>query len=159
MWVSRPTRRWSVLVTFAVGAVLVLPAHAREKPTSGDGSTDIEARLELGRLYHEQVFQSLDRAIAEYEAVAKAQPDLAEARYYLALAYHTKGKLNADDAGLYRRAVVEYRAYLRLAPRGELVSAARQNIAAIEARLNQGGIKASPVAPPGRGRAGVRRAP
>jgi len=43
--------------------------------------------------------------------------------------------LNADDAGLYRRAVVEYREYLRLAPRGELVSAARQNIAAIEVRL------------------------
>ena len=155
--VGRPTRRWAVLVALAVGAPLVLAAQAREKPASGDGSIDFEARFELGRLYHEQVFQSLDRAIAEYEASVKARPDVAEARYYLALAYHTKGKLNADDAGLYRRAVVEYREYLRLAPRGELVSAARQNIAAIEVRLNQGGTKESPGASPTRGRAPARR--
>lgn len=115
--------------------------------------------MELGRLYHEQVFQSLDRAIAEYEAAVKTRPDLPEARYYLALAYHTKRKWQADDAGRYRQALGEYRQYLTLAPRGDLAPIARRNIAAIEARLGQAGTRASPAPSPARSRAPARRGP
>lgn len=149
----------TLLVVLAGIGAFDVPVQARENSPSRDGATDVEARLELGRLYHEQVFQSLDRAIAEYEAAVKARPDLPEARYYLGLAYHTKGKLQADDAGLYRQALGEYRQYLTLAPRGDLAPIARRNIAAIQARLGQSGTRASPVPPAARGRARAGRAP
>lgn len=156
---ARPLRRRVLLAVLALVGITVPAVQAGESPPTRDSSTEAEARLELGRLYHEQVFQSLDRAIAEYEGVVRARPDLAEARYYLALGYHTRGKLNGDDGGLYRRALAEYREYLRLDPRGELASAARRNIAAIEARLNPGGSKGSPGASPARGRTSPRRRP
>ncbi len=124
------------------GGVAVAAAKA---PDSGrqdgakppDGRMQAEAFYELGVMYHERVFESLDLAIAEYEKAVKAKPDYAEAHYNLALSYHTKAKLGTDDKALYRRAVAEYKLYLKYNPQGELADKAKQNIRALEARLRQ----------------------
>lgn len=102
-----------------------------------DSRMQAEAHYELGVMYHERVFESLDLAIAEYEKAVKAKPDYAEAHYNLALSYHTKAKLGTDDKVLYRKAVAEYKLYLKLSPQGELAGKAKQNIRALEARLRQ----------------------
>jgi Tfp pilus assembly protein PilF len=145
-------------VTFSVGCVVTLlfapalapgqessrPPAARRAPEGGqaqDGAKSpdremrAEAFYELGVMYHERVFESLDMAIAEYEKAIKAKPDYAEAHYNLALSYHTKAKLGTDDKTLYRKAVAEYKLYLRYSPNGELAEKAKQNIRALEARL------------------------
>ncbi len=96
-----------------------------------------EAYYELGVMYHERVFESLDSAIAEYEKAVKAKPDYAEAHYNLALSYHTKAKLGTDDKALYRKAVAEYKLYLRYSPQGELANKAKQNIKVVEAKLRE----------------------
>ena len=96
-----------------------------------------EAYYELGVMYHERVFESLDSAIAEYEKAVKAKPDYAEAHYNLALSYHTKAKLGTDDKALYRKAVAEYKLYLKYSPQGELVNKAKQNIKVVEAKLRE----------------------
>jgi tetratricopeptide (TPR) repeat protein len=110
---------------------------AQDGSKSPDRSAQAEAYYELGVMYHERVFESLDLAIAEYEKAVKAKPDYAEAHYNLALSYHTKAKLGTDDKVLYRKAVAEYKLYLKFSPEGELASKAKQNIRALEARLRQ----------------------
>jgi tetratricopeptide (TPR) repeat protein len=102
-----------------------------------DSRMQAEAYYELGVMYHERVFESLDLAIAEYEKAVKAHSDYAEAHYNLALSYHTKAKLGTDDKALYRKAVAEYKLYLKFSPQGELADKAKQNIRALEARLRQ----------------------
>ncbi len=102
-----------------------------------DSRLQAEAYYELGVMYHERVFESLDLAIGEYEKAVKAKPDYAEAHYNLALSYHTKAKLGTDDKVLYRKAVAEYKQYLKLSPQGDLAGKAKQNIRALEARLRQ----------------------
>jgi tetratricopeptide (TPR) repeat protein len=126
----------------STGAVSVAAAKAPDggkqdgaKPP--DNRMQAEAFYELGVMYHERVFESLDLAIAEYEKAVKAKPDYAEAHYNLALSYHTKAKLGTDDKVLYRKAVAEYKLYLKYNPQGELADKAKQNIRALEARLRQ----------------------
>jgi tetratricopeptide (TPR) repeat protein len=94
-----------------------------------------EAHYELGVMYHERVFESLDQAIAEYEKAVKLKPEYAEAHFNLALSYHTKAKLGTDDKNLYRKALAEYRLYLKYSPHGDWAAKAKQNIKAVEARL------------------------
>lgn len=139
-----------------VVALLVAPALAEWKEAAGppppakapdtakqdgvkppDSRMQAEAYYELGVMYHERVFESLDLAIAEYEKAVKAKPDHAEAHYNLGLSYHTKAKLGTDDKVLYRKAVGEYKLYLKYSPQGELADKAKQNIRALEARLRQ----------------------
>ena len=119
------------------------PAAAKAQgggtPQDGAGPPDrrmqAEAFYELGVMYHERVFESLDLAIVEYEKAVRAKPDYAEAHYNLGLSYHTKAKLGTDDKALYRKAVAEYKLYLKYSPQGELADKAKQNIRALEARL------------------------
>jgi tetratricopeptide (TPR) repeat protein len=121
------------------------PQTAAKAPDGGkqdgakppDSRMQAEAHYELGVMYHERVFESLDLAIAEYEKAVKAKPDYAEAHYNLALSYHTKAKLGTDEKALYRKAVAEYKLYLKFSPQGELADKAKQNIRALEARLRQ----------------------
>jgi hypothetical protein len=94
-----------------------------------------EAYYELGVMYHERVFESLDLAIAEYEKAVKAKPDYAEAHYNLALSYHTK-PAGDEDKALYRKRA-EYKLYLRYNPQGELANKAKQNIKVVEAKLRE----------------------
>ncbi len=110
------------------------PSKAASNNTPDDGMV-AEAHFDLGLMYHERVFESLDNAIAEYEKAVEAKPDYAEAHYHLGLSYHTKGKLETDDKTLYRKAVAQYKLYLKYAPNGELAEKAKQNIRAVEARL------------------------
>jgi tetratricopeptide (TPR) repeat protein len=109
------------------------------RPAAGRAAagTDAAARahFELGGLYQEQVFRSLDRAIAEYEQAVEAKPDHANAQYHLGLAYHTKAKLQRHDKALYRKAMSAYKAYLECDPDGELARRARQNLRVIRVRL------------------------
>lgn len=129
----------------AQGQEATRPPTATKAPEGGkqdgvkppDSRMQAEAYYELGVMYHERVFESLDLAIAEYEKAVKAKPDYAEAHYNLALSYHTKAKLGTDDKVLYRKAVAEYKLYLKLSPQGELAGKAKQNIRALEARLRQ----------------------
>ena len=100
-----------------------------------DRRMQAEAHYELGVMYHERVFESLDLAIAEYEKSVKMKPDYAEAHYNLALSYHTKAKLGTDDKALYRKAVAEYKLYLKYSPQGELANKAKQNLKVVEAKL------------------------
>ena len=100
-----------------------------------DRQTQAEAHYELGVMYHERVFESLDLAIAEYEKSVKMKPDYAEAHYNLALSYHTKAKLGTDDKALYRKAVAGYKLYLKYSPQGELANMAKQNLKVLEAKL------------------------
>jgi tetratricopeptide (TPR) repeat protein len=100
-----------------------------------DKQMQAEAHYELGVMYHERVFESLDQAIAEYEKAVKLKPEYAEAHFNLALSYHTKAKLGTDDKNLYRKALGEYKLYLKYSPNGDLAAKAKQNIKAVEARL------------------------
>jgi tetratricopeptide (TPR) repeat protein len=121
-----------------VGAALTSLAFAAQgqdgvKPP--DAQMQAEAHYELGVMYHERVFDSLDQAIAEYERAVKLKPDYAEAHFNLALSYHTKAKLGTDDKLLYRKALAAYKTYLKYSPQGNLAEKAKQNIKALEARL------------------------
>ncbi|HSD49899.1 MAG TPA: tetratricopeptide repeat protein [Candidatus Methylomirabilis sp.] len=121
----------------AVGALATLSFAAQ--PQDGDKAPEkgmqAEAHYELGVMYHERVFESLDQAITEYEKAVKLKPDYAEAHFNLALSYHTKAKLGTDDKTLYRKALAEYKLYLKHSPKGDLAGKAKQNIKAVEARL------------------------
>jgi tetratricopeptide (TPR) repeat protein len=127
----------------AQDAVRAPTARAQDggKPQDGvkppDRQMQAEAYYELGVMYHERVFESLDLAIAEYEKAVKAKPDYAEAHYNLALSYHTKAKLGTDDKALYRKAVAEYKLYLKYSPQGDLANKAKQNIRVVEAKLRE----------------------
>lgn len=131
-WLKRHGWAWGL-------ALLASAAGAAQRPPEGpavpDRATVAQAYFELALMYHEQVFQSLDEAIAEYEKAVRAKPDYAEAQYHLALAYHTKAKLKTNDKALYRKAVAAYKLYLKYAPKGELATRARQNLRVIQARL------------------------
>jgi Tfp pilus assembly protein PilF len=142
-------RGWRRSFPGAVGLALSLAllgsSAAQEKPRAAGPAPDgakapdrqmqAEAHYELGVMYHERVFESLDQAIAEYEKAVKLRPEYAEAHFNLALSYHTKAKLGTDDKALYRKALAEYRQYLKHSPNGELAAKAKQNIKAVEARL------------------------
>ncbi len=136
-------KRWGVWLAAGLAATVlatpVIAAQATAQGTDGtkppDRQMQAEAHYELGVMYHERVFQSLDQAIAEYEKAVKLKPDYAEAHFNLALSYHTKAKLGTDDKGLYRKALAEYRLYLKYNPRGDLAAKAKQNMKAVEARL------------------------
>lgn len=116
---------------------LALPAQAQDGSRPPDRRMQAEAHYELGVMYHERVFESLDQAIAEYQQAVRLKPDYAEAHYNLALSYHTKAKLGTDDRTLYRRALAEYKLYLKYSPQGELAGKAKQNIRAVETKLRQ----------------------
>jgi tetratricopeptide (TPR) repeat protein len=121
-----------------VGLVcLAQPAQGQDGSRPPDRRMQAEAHYELGVMYHERVFESLDQAIAEYERAVRLKPDYAEAHYNLALSYHTKAKLGTDDRTLYRKALAEYRLYLKYSPKGELAGKAKQNIRAVELKLRQ----------------------
>ncbi len=104
-------------------------------PTGDERKSAAEAHYELGVFYHEKVFESLDKAIAEYEKAVKLQPDLADVHFHLGLSYHTKAKLGGEEKELYRKALAEYRLYLKYRPAGELAAKAKQNIRAVEPRV------------------------
>lgn len=116
-------------------ATSALAAQASDGSKPPDRQMQAEAHYELGVMYHERVFESLDQAIGEYEKAVKLKPDYAEAHFNLALSYHTKAKLGTDDKVLYRKALAEYKLYLKYSPKGELAEKAKQNIRAVEARL------------------------
>ena len=127
------------------------PAAAAAPAGSGvDRSASAEAHFELGEMHHRQVFETLDNAIKEYEEAIRQQAEFAEAHFNLGLAYHSKAKLGSDDAQLYRRALQEYKLYLRYRPNGELAAKAKQNIAAVEILLGEGPGKAPGAAKRGR---------
>ncbi len=117
------------------------PSKAPEKAKAGDPAKPedalmkAEAHYELGVMHHERVFESLDQAISEYETAVQLKPDYAEAHFNLGLSYHTKAKLGIDDQKLYRKAIEQYRLYLKFDPQGEWAEKAKQNIRAVEARL------------------------
>ena len=121
------------------GALLLAAsgAGAGQAPTGAGGSANAEAHFELGEMHHRQVFEALDKAIEEYERAIRLRGDFAEAHYNLGLAYHSKAKLGSDDQQLYRRALQEYRLYLRHSPNGPLAAKAKQNIAAVETLLGE----------------------
>lgn len=131
---GRPAGRIRLILGFLplLGGVLVL---AQGSPLAADPTAAAEAHFELGRLYHEKVFESLDQAIAEYEKAVRAKPDFAQAHFNLGLSYHTKARLTNDDKELYRRALAEYKLYLKYEPKGEQAVQAKQNIKALESRL------------------------
>jgi tetratricopeptide (TPR) repeat protein len=130
-WRNRLTRGAVVVALMTLGAA----AWAQDRSKAPDNRAQAEAHYELGVMYHDRVFESLDQAIAEYEQAVKLKPDYAEAHFRLALSYHTKAKLGTDDKVLYRKALAEYKHYLKLSPQGEWAAMARQNIKAVEARL------------------------
>ena len=106
-----------------------------ERKPAANLVTTAEAHLELGVSYHERMFADLDQAIAEYEQAVKLRGDFAEAHYHLGLSYHTKAKLSVDDKVLYRKALKEYKLYLKYLPNGPLAEKARQNMKVVEPRL------------------------
>ncbi len=132
-------RKWGTWLAggFAAAALttLALAAQAPDGAKAPDRQMQAEAHYELGVMYHERVFESLDQAIAEYEKAVKLKPDYAEAHFNLALSYHTKAKLGTDDKVLYRKALAEYKLYLKYSPQGDLVAKTKQNIKAVETRL------------------------
>lgn len=132
-------KRWGTWLTRGLGVATLLTlaasAEAQDGAKAPDRQMQAEAHYELGVMYHERVFQSLDQAIVEYEKAVKLKPDYAEAHYNLGLSYHTKAKLGTDDKVLYRKALAEYKLYLRYSPQGDLAAKAKQNIKAVEARL------------------------
>jgi tetratricopeptide (TPR) repeat protein len=135
----RTVRAWGIwLFAGLTGAALMavaLAAQGQDGTKPPDRQMQAEAHYELGVMYHERVFESLDQAIAEYEKAVKLKPDYAEAHFNLALSYHTKAKLGTDDKVLYRKALAEYKLYLKFSPQGDLAAKAKQNIKAVEARL------------------------
>jgi Tfp pilus assembly protein PilF len=124
---------WGMAIV--VLATLAPSAQAQDGAKPPDRRMQAEAHYELGVMYHERVFESLDQAIAEYEKAVRLKADYAEAHYNLALSYHTKAKLGTDDKTLYRKALAEYKLYLKYSPQGDLAAKAKQNIKAVEARL------------------------
>ena len=148
--------RWKVWLVLGLG-IVVLPAlvegqdraktpravspSVANQPVDGNKPPDrriqAEAHYELGVMYHERVFESLDQAIAEYERAVKLLPDYSEAYYNLGLSYHTKAKLGTDSPALYKKAVAAYKKYLTLSPKGEWASKAKENIKVVEARLKR----------------------
>ena len=142
-------REWRKPFSLGLGLAIVVAilasAAAQEKPKAATPGPDgakapekqmqAEAHYELGVMHHERVFESLDQAIAEYEKAVKFKPEYAEAHFNLALSYHTKAKLGTDDKNLYRKALAEYKLYLKHSPNGDLAAKAKQNIKAVEARL------------------------
>ncbi len=131
-------KRWGTWLTLGWGVATLLTlaawAEVQDGAKAPDRQMQAEAHYELGVMYHERVFQSLDQAITEYEKAVKLKPDYAEAHYNLALSYHTKAKLGTDDKVLYRKALAEYKLYLKYSPQGDLAAKAKQNIKAVEAR-------------------------
>ena len=131
--------RWGIwLLGGFVGAIitsLALAAQGSDGTKPPDRQLQAEAHYELGVMYHGRVFDSLDQAIAEYEMAVKLKPDYAEAHFNLALSYHTKAKLGTDDKVLYKKALAEYKLYLKYSPQGDLAAKAKLNIKAVEARL------------------------
>ncbi|MBI2903102.1 MAG: tetratricopeptide repeat protein [Candidatus Methylomirabilis oxyfera] len=126
------------LVVFALaGSALAIERKApgAERKPPADRTTAAEAHYELGIFYHERMFSDLDQAIGEYEQAVKLKDNFAEAHYHLGLSYHTKAKLGVDDKALYRKALREYKLYLKYLPKGQLAEKARQNIKAVELRL------------------------
>jgi tetratricopeptide (TPR) repeat protein len=126
-----------VVVTALIGSALAAerkPPAAERKPAV-ERATEAQAHYELGVFYHERMFADLDLAISEYEKAIKLKDDFAQAHYHLGLSYHTKAKLGVDEKTLYRKALTQYKRYLKLAPKGQLAVKARQNIKAVEARL------------------------
>jgi tetratricopeptide (TPR) repeat protein len=134
-------RRWDAWLLAALAAGILVsfapPAGAQDRNKPPDRRMQAEAHYELGVMYHERVFESLDQAIAEYERAVRLKPDYAEAQYNLGLSYHTKAKLGTDDRALYRKALAAYRLYLKYSPQGELATKAKQNIRAVELKLRQ----------------------
>jgi Tfp pilus assembly protein PilF len=131
--------KWSKTLAagLVVGALATLSfaAQSQDGAKAPEKQMQAEAHYELGVMYHERVFESLDQAIAEYEKAVKLKPEYAEAHFNLALSYHTKAKLGTDDRNLYRKALAEYKLYLKHSPNGDLAAKAKQNIKAVEARL------------------------
>ena len=117
----------------ALGVERKSPVAERKPPA--DRTTAAEAHYELGIFYHERMFSDLDQAIAEYEQAVKLKDDFADVHYHLGLSYHTKAKLGVDEKTLYRKALREYKLYLKYLPKGQLAEKARQNIKAVESRL------------------------
>jgi tetratricopeptide (TPR) repeat protein len=135
-WCLRGAFAGLVLLTLTRSALGVeRKAPAAERKPAADRTTAAEAHYELGIFYHERMFSDLDQAIAEYEQAVKLKDDFAEAHYHLGLSYHTKAKLGVDDKALYRKALREYKLYLKYLPKGQLAEKARQNIKAVESRL------------------------
>jgi tetratricopeptide (TPR) repeat protein len=134
-------KQWGRWLPVACGLLFLMELNALAAGQDGSKPPDkrmqAEAHYELGVMYHERVFESLDLAIAEYEMAVRLKPDYAEAHFHLALSYHTKAKLGTDDKKLYRKAVAEYKLYLKHSPQGELTAKAKQNIKAVEAKLRQ----------------------
>ena len=126
-----------LVVLALAGSALAIERKApgTEHKPPADRTTAAEAHYELGIFYHERMFSDLDQAIAEYEQAVKLKDNFAEAHYHLGLSYHTKAKLGVDDKALYRKALREYKLYLKYLPKGQLAEKARQNIKAVELRL------------------------
>ncbi len=133
----RGAAAWLIVLALTAGSALAIErkAPAAERKQGADRSATAEAHYELGVFYHERMFADLDQAIAEYEQAVKLKDDFAQAHYHLGLSYHTKAKLGVDDKALYRKALKEYKLYLKLLPKGQLAEKARQNIKAVESRL------------------------
>lgn len=138
---TRTVRKWGIWLLGGFAGVALttgsLAAQGQDGAKLPDAQMQAEAHYELGVMYHERVFESLDQAIAEYERAVKLKPDYPEAHFNLALSYHTKAKLGTDDKLLYRKALAEYKTYLKYSPQGDLASKAKQNIKVVEARLRE----------------------
>ncbi len=128
---------WGCAVVLLAGIAGTAFAASQDGVKPPSPQMQAEAHYELGVMYHEKVFESLDQAIAEYEKAVKLRPDYADAHFHLALALHTKAKLGTDDQALYKKAVAEYKLYLKYSPQGELAAKAKLNIRAAEARLRR----------------------
>jgi tetratricopeptide (TPR) repeat protein len=128
---------WGCAVALIAGAAPAALGAGQDGAKAPSPRMQAEAHYELGVMYHEKVFESLNQAIAEYEKAIKLRADYAEAHFNLALAFHTKAKLGTDDKTLYKKAVAEYKLYLKYSPQGELAAKAKQNIRAAEARMRQ----------------------
>ena len=135
-WCLYGPATWLVVLTLSGSGLAVegKPTTAERKPPP-DRTATAEAYYELGVFYHQRMFTDLDQAIAEYEEAVKLRSDFADAHYHLGLSYHTKARLGLDDKVLYRKALKEYKLYLKLLPKGQLAEKARQNIKAVESRL------------------------